>query len=95
MDDKDDKDDKVIVLKDWVPGWVRDSYLTKEEIDALNDEYYRSELKQENVETSPGTQALLVEKAVAKLESLDRENLERWLHRIPSALLVHLIERGN
>ena len=91
----DDKDEKVIVLKDWVPGWVRDSYLTKEEIDALNDEYYRSQLKQENVETSPGTQALLVEKAVAKLESLDRENLERWLHRIPAALLVHLIERGN
>ena len=91
----DDKDDKVIVLKDWVPGWVRDSYLSNEEIDALNDEYYRSQLKQENVETSPGTQALLVEKAVAKLESLDRESLERWLHRIPAALLVHLIERGN
>jgi hypothetical protein len=91
----DDKDDKVIALKDWVPGWVRDSYLSKEEIDALNDEYYRSQLKQENVETSPGTQALLVEKAAAKLESIDRENLETWLHRIPSALLVHLIERGN
>lgn len=91
----DDKNDKVIVLKDWVPGWVRDSYLTKEEIDALNDEYNRSQLKQEDVETSPGTQAILVEKAVAKLESLDRENLERWLHRIPAALLVHLIERGN
>jgi hypothetical protein len=88
-------DDKVIVLKDWVPSWVRDSYLTKEEIDALNNEYYRSQLKQENVETSPGTQALLVEKAVAKLESLDRESLERWLHRIPASLLVHLIERGN
>jgi hypothetical protein len=88
-------DDKVIALKDWVPAWVRESYLTKEEIDALNDEYYRSELKQENVETSPGTQAKLVEKAAAKLESLDRESLERWLHRIPSALLVHLIERGN
>ena len=94
MDDKNDNNDKVIVLKDWVPGWVRDSYLTNEGIDALNDEYYRS-LKQENVETSPGTQALLVEKAVAKLESLDRDNLERWLHRIPAALLVHLIERGN
>ena len=91
----DDKKDKVIVLKDWVPGWVRDSYLSKEEIDALNDEYYRSQLTQENVETSPGTQALMVEKAVAKLESIDRENLERWLHRIPAALLVHLIERGN
>jgi hypothetical protein len=91
----DDKDDKVIALKDWVPGWVRDSYLSKEEIDALNDEYYRSPFTQENVETSPGTQALLVEKAVAKLESLDRDNLERWLHRIPAALLVHLIERGN
>ena len=90
-----DKDDKVIVLKDWVPGWVRDSYLTNEEIDGLNDEYYRSQLKQENVETSPGTQTLLVEKAVAKLETIDRENLERWLHRIPAALLVHLIERGN
>ena len=91
----DDKDDKVIVLKDWVPGWVRESYLTNEEIDALNNEYYRSQLKQENVETSPGTQTLLVEKAVAKLETIDRENLERWLHRIPAALLVHLIERGN
>jgi len=91
----DDKDDKVIVLKDWVPSWVRYSYLTNEEIDALNDEYYRSQFKQENVETSPGTQTLLVEKAVAKLETIDRENLERWLHRIPAALLVHLIERGN
>lgn len=88
-------DDKVIVLKEWVPGWVRDSYLTNEEIDALNDESYRSQLKQENVETSPGTQALLVEKAVAKLETIDRANLEMWLHRIPSALLVRLIERGN
>lgn len=88
-------DDKVIALKDWVPGLVRDSYLTNEEIDALNDEYYRSELKQENVETSPGTQAQLVEKAAAKLETLDREKLEMWLHRIPSALLVQLIERGN
>jgi hypothetical protein len=88
-------DDKVIALKDWVPGWVRDAYLTNQEIDALNDEYYRSQLKQENVETSPGTQAALVEKAVAKLETLDRENLKRWLHRIPAALLVHLIERGN
>ena len=88
-------DDKVIALKDWVPGWVRDSYLTNEQIDSLNDEYYRSQLTQENVETSPGTQAVLVQKAAAKLETLDRENLERWLHRIPSALLVHLIERGN
>ena len=88
-------DDKVIVLKDWVPGWVRESYLSNEEIDALNDEYYRSQLKQENVEISPGSQALLVKKSVAKLETLDRENLERWLHRIPASLLVHLIERGN
>ena len=56
----DDKDNKVIVLKDWVPGWVKDSYLTNEEIDALNDEYYRSQLEQENVETLPGTQAVLV-----------------------------------
>jgi hypothetical protein len=91
----DDKKDKVIALKDWVPSWVKDSYLPKEETGVLNDEYYRSQLKQENVENSPGTQALLVEKAVAKLETLDRENLERWLHRIPAALLVHLIERGN
>jgi hypothetical protein len=79
----DDKDNKVIVLKDWVPGWVKDSYLTNEEIDTLNNEYYRSQLKQENVETSPIPQALLVSKAAAKLESLDRKNLERWLHRIP------------
>jgi hypothetical protein len=91
----DDKNDKVIVLKDWVPGWVRDSYLTKEEIDALNDEYYPSQLAQENGETSPGTQALLVEKAVAKLESLDRESLETVVAPHPAALLVHLIERGN
>ena len=91
----DDKKNKVIVLKDWVPGWVRDSYVSKEEIDALNDEYYSSQLAQENGETSPGTQALLVEKAVAKLESIDRDSLETWLHRIPPALLVHLIERGN
>jgi hypothetical protein len=91
----DNKDDKVIVLKDWVPGWVRDSYLTNEEIDALNDQYYRFQLTQENVETSPGTQALLVEKAAAKLETLDRDSLKMWLQRIPSSLLVHLIERGN
>ena len=62
----DDKNNKVIPLKDWVPGWIRDSYRSKKEIDVLNDEYYRSQLEQENVETSPGTQALLVEKAVAK-----------------------------
>ena len=29
----------VISMKDWVPGKIRDSYLTNEEIDALNEEY--------------------------------------------------------
>ena len=86
---------KVIVLKDWVPAWVRDSYLTKEEIDAFTEEYDRSQLKQENVQSASDNQALLVEKALTNLESLDRDILQKWLHPIPAELLVELIEKGN
>jgi hypothetical protein len=86
---------KVIVLKDWVPSWVRDSYLTKEEIDACTEEYHRAQLKQEDVESASDNQALLVEKALTKLESLDRDSLQKWLHRIPAELLVELMGKGN
>jgi hypothetical protein len=86
---------KVIVLKDWVPAWVRDSYLTKEEIDACTEEYHRAQLKQEHVESASDNQALLVEKALTKLESIDRDSLQKWLHRIPAELLVELMEKGN
>jgi hypothetical protein len=87
---------KVIVLKDWVPAWVRDSYLTKEEIDAFTEEYHRrAQLKQEDVESASDNQALLVEKALTKLESIDPDSLQKWLHRIPAELLVELIEKGN
>jgi vesicle coat complex subunit len=83
---------KVIVLKDWVPGWVRDSYMTDDEIDTFNEEYHQSQLEQGDVESVSDNQALLVRKAVAKLESLDRANLEKWLHRIPTELLVELMK---
>jgi hypothetical protein len=82
----------VIVLKDWVPNRVRDSYLTEDEIDALNEEYNQSQLEPGNPPSSLDTQAQLVEKAAAKLASIDRPNLEKWLHRIPTELLVELIE---
>lgn len=82
----------VIVLKDWVPNRVRDSYLTEDEIDAFNEEYRQSPLKQHNTPTSLDTQAQLVEKAAAKLASIDKPNLEKWLHRVPATLLVELIE---
>ncbi|MCC3587995.1 hypothetical protein [Microcoleus sp. PH2017_30_WIL_O_A] len=84
--------DNVIVLKDWVPGWVRDSYMTQEEVDTFNEECRQSQLKQENIESASDNQTVLVGEAVAKLESLDRDGLEKWLHRIPAQLLVELIE---
>jgi len=37
----------------------------------------------------------LVEKALTKLESLDRDSLQKWLHRIPAELLVELMQKGN
>ena len=86
---------KVIVLKDWVPAWVRDSYLTKEEIDAFTEEYHRTQLKQEDVQSASDNQALLVAKALTNLESLDRDSLQKWLHRIPAELLIELMEKGN
>lgn len=82
----------VIVLKDWVPNRVIDSYLTEDEINAFNDEYHQSSLAQSDTSTSLDTQAQLVRKAAAKLTSIDKTTLEKWLHRIPSSLLVELIE---
>lgn len=82
----------VISMKDWVPGWVRDSYMTPEEVHTFNEEYRQSQLKQENVESASNDRARLVGEAAAKLESLDRPALEKWLHRIPAALLVELID---
>ncbi|MEG3840087.1 hypothetical protein [Microcoleus sp. herbarium14] len=82
---------KVISMKDWVPGWVRDSYMTQEEVDTFNEECRQSQLKQENIESASDNQARLVGEAVAKLESLDRDSLEKWLHRIHAELLVELI----
>lgn len=79
----------VISMKDWAPGWVRDSYLTEDEIDTFNQESHQSQLEQSD------TQALLVAEAVAKLESIDRNSLEKWLHRIPAPLLRELIEKEN
>lgn len=86
-------DDKVIALKDWVPGSVRTSYLTPEEIDTYNEEYRHSQLEPSNIPTSSDNQTQLVEKAVAKLEFLDRASLEKWLHRIPAELLAELVEQ--
>ncbi|MEG4115858.1 MULTISPECIES: hypothetical protein [unclassified Microcoleus] len=37
----------------------------------------------------------LVGEAVTKLESLDRASLEKWLHRIPTHLLVELVEESK
>lgn len=84
----------VISMKDWVPGWVRNSYLTEDEIDAFNQECYQSEVERQDVGSASDNQALLVKKAIAKLESLDRNGLEKWLHRIPPALLVDLVEKS-
>ena len=82
----------VIVLKDWVPNRVIDSYLTEDEIDAFNEEYRKSPLEQSDTPNSLDNQAQLVRKAAAKLTSIDKTTLEKWLHRIPSSLLVELIE---
>jgi hypothetical protein len=83
---------KVISMKDWVPSLVKDSYMTEDEVDTFNEEYHQSQLEQCDAPTSLDNQALLVKKAVAKLESIDRASLEKWLHRIPAELLVELIE---
>ena len=83
----------VISMKDWVPGWVKDSYLTEAEIDAFNQECCQSQLAPGAVENALDNQeALLVEKAVTKFESIDRAHLEKWLQRIPAELLVQLVE---
>ncbi|MEG4242957.1 MULTISPECIES: hypothetical protein [unclassified Microcoleus] len=83
----------VISMKDWVPGWVKDSYLTEDEINAFEEEARQSQLKQEDAESVLDNQTVLVGKAVAKLESIDRDCLEKWLHRIPAELLVELVDK--
>ena len=83
----------VISMKDWVPGWVKDSYLTEDEIATFEEEWSQSQLKQEDVESVSDNQAVLVRKAVTKLESIDRNSLEKWLHRIPAEVLVELVDR--
>lgn len=85
---------KVISMKDWVPGWVRDSYLTEDEVDTFNQDYHQSHLTQENVESASDNNnaARLVGEAVTKLESINRVCLEKWLHRLPAELLVELVE---
>ena len=85
----------VISMKDWVPGWVKDSYLTEDEIDAFEEEFCQSQLKQEDVESVSDNQAVLVREAVTQLEALDRASLEKWLHRIPAELLVELVEKSK
>ncbi len=77
----------VILMKDWVPGWVKNSYLSEAEINEFNQECSESQLEQID------TQALLIAEAVAKLESIDRPSLEKWLHRIPAPLLDELIKK--
>lgn len=84
------------MLKDWVPGWVRDSYLTEDEIATFDEELRQSSLPQEDIETvSDNNQTELVREAVTKLESLDRASVEKWLHRIPTELLVELVEESK
>ena len=85
----------VILMKDWVPGWVKDSYLTEADMDVFNQEYPEYPVEQTNTPSSFDTQTLLVAEAVAKLESIDRSSLEKWLHRIPAPLLDKLIEKEN
>ena len=85
----------VISMKDWVPGWVKDSYLTEDEIATFEEEWSQSQLKQEDVESVSDNQAVLVRKAVTKLESIDRNSLEKWLHRIPAEMLVELVEKSK
>ncbi|MEG4007751.1 hypothetical protein QUA41_17840 [Microcoleus sp. Pol11C1] len=91
-------DDKVIVLKDWVPGWVRDSYLTEDEIAMFEEELRHSSLPQQDIESvsdNNNPQTRLVGEALTKLESLDRASVEKWLHRIPTELLVELVEESK
>jgi len=85
----------VISMKDWVPGWVKDSYLTEDEIATFEEELRQSQLKQEDVESVSDNQAVLVRKAMTKLESIDRNILEKWLHRIPAELLVELVDQSK
>ena len=82
-------------MKDWVPGWVKDSYLTEDEIATFEEELRPSQLKQEDVESVSDNQAMLVREAVTKLESIDRDSLEKWLHRIPAEMLVELVEKSK
>ena len=85
----------VISMKDWVPGWVKDSYLTEDEIATFEEELRPSQLKQEDVESVSDNQDMLVREAVTKLESIDRDSLEKWLHRIPAEMLVELVEKSK
>lgn len=85
----------VISMKDWVPGWVKDSYLTEDEIATFEEELRQSQLKQEDAESVSDNQAVLVREAVTKLESIDRNSLEKWLHRIPAELLVELVDQSQ
>ena len=82
----------VISMKEWVPQWVQNSYLTEDEIATFEEEARQSQLKQEDAESVSDNQGVLVRKAVAKLESIDRDSLEKWLHRIPAELLRELVE---
>ena len=86
---------KVISMKDWVPSWVKDSYLTEDEIATFEEELRQSQLNQEDVESVSDNQAVLVREAVTKLESIDRDSLEKWLHRIPAELLMELVEKSE
>lgn len=85
----------VISMKDWVPGWVKDSYLTEDEIAAFEEEFRQSQLKQQEVESVSDNQNVLVREAATKLKSIDRDSLEKWLHRIPAELLVELVEKSQ
>ena len=82
-------------MKDWVPGWVKDSYLTEDEIATFEEELRQSQLKQEDAESVSDNQAVLVREAVTTLESIDRNSLEKWLHRIPAELLVELVDQSQ
>jgi len=84
-----------ISMKDWVPGWVKDSYLTEDEIATFEEELRQSQLKQEDAESVSDNQAVLVREAVTTLESIDRNSLEKWLHRIPAELLVELVDQSQ
>jgi hypothetical protein len=85
----------VISMKDWVPAWVKDSYLTEDEIATFEEELRQSQLKQEDTESVSDNQAVLVGEAMSKLESIDRDSLEKWLHRIPAELLVELVNQSK